>query len=341
MGDPAEVPVEQKPKEEKKPKEELPEVTKETIAAFGRTDGEYWSSPLNKILHLIRFLTIGPIRFVLIVGTLAIYSIVLRFFALINHCKLEDVQNQGGLARKWFLHGKKMSMDIVKFFGVDFSRRGDDSMVSEDGQHVARFVVSNHVSMIDIFALYSAGVPDSIPSFVSKAGVFDAIIMGTLLRVCRGIAVYRSVTGGTGTSQLLAQRAADTKEPPVAIFPEGTTNNGTCVCPFHAGAFTAGAPVKPICLKYSYTGFNPAYDVIEAVEWAYGILGSTGVKLEMIFLPVYVPSEEEKRDPRLYARNVRDLIAKELGFPAYETTFKEKLAYQVKYCNYKLKEKED
>lgn len=31
---------------------------------------------------------------------------------------------------------------------------------------------------------------------------------------------------------------------------------------------------------------------------------------ELEFLPVYVPSEEEKKDPQLYAQNVRDVMAK-------------------------------
>lgn len=35
---------------------------------------------------------------------------------------------------------------------------------------------------------------------------------------------------------------------------------------------------------------------------------STNCELE--FLPVYVPSEEEKQNPKLYAQNVRDVMAK-------------------------------
>lgn len=31
---------------------------------------------------------------------------------------------------------------------------------------------------------------------------------------------------------------------------------------------------------------------------------------EVEFLPVYIPNEEEKRDPKLYARNVRNVMAK-------------------------------
>jgi hypothetical protein len=35
---------------------------------------------------------------------------------------------------------------------------------------------------------------------------------------------------------------------------------------------------------------------------------------EIEFLPVYTPSEEEKRDPKLYANNVRHLMAKYVKF---------------------------
>lgn len=31
---------------------------------------------------------------------------------------------------------------------------------------------------------------------------------------------------------------------------------------------------------------------------------------ELEFLPVYVPTEEEKRNPKLFASNVRDVMAK-------------------------------
>ena len=326
---------------EKKGSNGLPEVSEEAITAFKRTDESYWSSTWKRVLHFLVLVFLGPIRFLLVIGTLSIYALLLRFFALIHRCSLEDVQMQGGLATKWFLCGKPMSLAILRFLGLRVTRRGDESNVAEDGKSEARFVVSNHVSMLDILAIFGAGLPHTIPSFVSKAGVFNAPIIGPLLRACRGVAVHRSVASGTGTTQVLAQRAATPEEPAVAIFPEGTTTNGTCLGLFHAGAFASGAPVKPVCLKYTFTGFNPAYDVIEAGEWAYGILGATGISLEMIYLPVYVPNEEEKRDARLYARNVRSVIAKELEMPAYDVTFKDKLAYMVKYRNYKLKEHED
>jgi len=36
--------------------------------------------------------------------------------------------------------------------------------------------------------------------------------------------------------------------------------------------------------------------------------------LEVIHLPVYYPSEQEKNDPKLYANNVRKLMAVEVCF---------------------------
>jgi lysophosphatidylcholine acyltransferase/lyso-PAF acetyltransferase len=35
--------------------------------------------------------------------------------------------------------------------------------------------------------------------------------------------------------------------------------------------------------------------------------------LEAVWLPVYIPSEEEKVDPKLYANNVRKLMAVEVN----------------------------
>jgi len=325
-------------KEEKN--NDLPECTDEAIAAFGRNDNDYWKSPFNRIKHFLVFIILGPIRFILVLATLAIYAFGLRVCAFFSGCTLEDVQFKSRGGWKWFIGGKDFSLNVIRFFGIRIKRTGDNNDCAPDGTK-ARFVVSNHVSMLDIFALYGAGLQTTIPSFVSKAGVFDVPIMGPLARACRGIPVYRSKTAGTGTTQLLIDRAAKLDEPVVAIYPEGTTTNGTCVGMFHAGAFAAGVPVKPVCLRYTYPGFNPAYDVITATQWMYGILGATGIKLEIIYLPVYVPNEEEKKDPHLFARNVRAEIAKTLQLPVYDVTFKDKLSYMVKHTGYKLKEHED
>ena len=50
------------------------------------------------------------------------------------------------------------------------------------------------------------------------------------------------------------------------------------------------------------------------------------------FLPVYKPSPEEIADPKLYASNVRDVMAKALGVPTNDLSFEEvKQLYGKKY----------
>lgn len=55
---------------------------------------------------------------------------------------------------------------------------------------------------------------------------------------------------------------------------------------------------------------------------------------EIEFMPVYHPNDEEKKDPKLYARNVRNLMAQELGIPISDYTFDDcKLMTFVKNIN--------
>ena len=68
-------------------------------------------------------------------------------------------------------------------------------------------------------------------------------------------------------------------------------------------------------------------------------------RAEIEFLPVYYPSPAEQKDPKLYASNVRDLMAAELKIPTSELTFEEvKSRYAKLHKNEKLirsREKEE
>ena len=68
-------------------------------------------------------------------------------------------------------------------------------------------------------------------------------------------------------------------------------------------------------------------------------------RAEIEFLPVYYPSPAEQKDPKLYASNVRDLMAADLKIPTSEMTFEEvKSRYAKLHKNKKLirsREKEE
>jgi len=51
--------------------------------------------------------------------------------------------------------------------------------------------------------------------------------------------------------------------PPIIIFPEGATTNGTSVIEFKRGAFATLRPVKIFCLKYgTNSNFTPHWDPV-------------------------------------------------------------------------------
>ncbi|KAE8735127.1 Lysophospholipid acyltransferase LPEAT1 [Hibiscus syriacus] len=99
--------------------------------------------------------------------------------------------------------------------------------------------------------------------------------------------------------------------PMMMLFPEGTTTNGDYLLPFKTGAFLAGAPMVPVILRYPYQRFSPAWDTITGVRHVVLLLCQFVNHMEVIHLPIYYPSQQEKDDPKQYANNVRRLMATE------------------------------
>lgn len=57
----------------------------------------------------------------------------------------------------------------------------------------------------------------------------------------------------------------------------------------------------------------------------------------MTYLPIYYPSEDEKKDPELYADNVRKFMSKESGIPLGIGTREDKMKYHEMIIKGKLK----
>jgi len=110
------------------------------------------------------------------------------------------------------------------------------------------------------------------------------------------------------------------------IFPEGTTSNRQALMSFKPGGFLPGKPVQPVLIKYhlphdtvSWTWDQPhgfiscfLYTICQLVN-----------KVELEFLPPYIPSEQEQSDPMLFANNVRQEMAGALGVPLCDMTFED------------------
>ncbi|KAH0521525.1 Lysophosphatidylcholine acyltransferase 1 [Microtus ochrogaster] len=174
---------------------------------------------------------------------------------------------------------------------------------------------------------------DAIPvtmtmsSIVMKAESRDIPIWGTLIRYIRPVFVSRSDQDSRRkTVEEIKRRAqSDGKWPQIMIFPEGTCTNRTCLITFKPGAFIPGVPVQPVVLRYP--------NKLDTITWTWQGPGALKIlwltlcqfqnQVEIEFLPVYCPSEEEKRNPALYASNVRRVMAKALGVSVTDYTFED------------------
>ena len=87
--------------------------------------------------------------------------------------------------------------------------------------------------------------------------------------------------------------------------------------------------------KHNSTRYRNQPHGAKSVIWT--TLAQPFTRAEIEFLPVYYPSAAEQKDPKLYASNVRDLMAADLKIPTSEMTFEEvKSRYAKLYKNKKL-----
>lgn len=172
---------------------------------------------------------------------------------------------------------------------------------------------------------------DAIPvtmtmcSMVAKLESRSIPIWGTLIDFIRPVFVFRSDQDSRRkTVEEIKRRAQSGGEwPQIMIFPEGTCTNRSGLIIFKAGAFIPGLPVQPVVLRYP--------NKLDTITWtwkgpgAFKILWLTLCQphnpLEIEYLPVYSPSDEEKENPALFANNVRKLMAKALEVPLTDLSF--------------------
>uniref|UniRef100_A0A8B9KVK6 Lysophosphatidylcholine acyltransferase 1 n=1 Tax=Astyanax mexicanus TaxID=7994 RepID=A0A8B9KVK6_ASTMX len=166
---------------------------------------------------------------------------------------------------------------------------------------------------------------DAIPvtmtmaTIVMKAESKDIPLWGTLIKYIRPVFVSRSDQDSRKkTVEEIKRRAHSGGEwPQIMIFPEGTCTNRSCLITFKPGGFIPAVPVQPVVIRYP-----------NKLVSSHELLGATQKMLVLVlfcfqFLPIYTPSEEEKRNPPLFAHNVRRLMAEALEVPVTDYSFED------------------
>nr|QZA74853.1 acyl-CoA:lysophospholipid acyltransferase 1a.1 [Camelina sativa] len=302
----------------------------------------------EKIKLAVAMVTLVPLRFLLSMSLLLLYYLICRLFTLFSapYRGAEEEEEEGGVVvqedyahmRGWkrtvivscgrflsrvllfvfgfyWIHETRLDRDSLmdpnpKTTSAEISQKGDAA--TEEPERPGA-IVSNHVSYLDILYHMSA----SCPSFVAKRSVGKLPLVGLISKCLGCVYVQREAKspdfkGVSGTVNERVREAHRNKSAPtIMLFPEGTTTNGDYLLTFKTGAFLAGTPVLPVILKYPYERFSVAWDTISGARHILFLLCQFVNHLEVIRLPVYYPSQEEKDDPKLYASNVRRLMATE------------------------------
>ncbi len=110
-------------------------------------------------------------------------------------------------------------------------------------------LVSNHISWLDILAMHAA----CYCRFVSKADIKHWPLIGALASGAGTLYVTRE--SRRDALRVVHHMAQSLKAGEVvAVFPEGTTSDGSDLLPFHAyllqAALSSGTPVQPMALQF-------------------------------------------------------------------------------------------
>eukprot|EP00775_Hariotina_reticulata_P010920 gene10919-11075_t len=182
------------------------------------------------------------------------------------------------------------------------------------GQEMGAIGIFNHVSYLDAFVVVWAFCAAGVTFNFSR----NLPILGYGVRALQNLYLPEDKDKAKQQSsmvQMIKDRAANKGLPMLSVAPEGTLGHGRCLLTFKTGAFVAGVPVVPFLLKYKLRPHNPAWTIIIPFWHLLRLMCQLDNQLVVQVLPPYIPSQEEKENPALYAANIRKLIADALGVP--------------------------
>ncbi|KAK4390670.1 Lysophospholipid acyltransferase LPEAT1 [Sesamum angolense] len=320
-------------------------VRQDVYGTMGRGDLPW----VEKFLLGLALVFLVPVRVVAAMSILVTYYAICRvctaFLAPNREDGQEDYAHMGGWRRAVIVQSgrflSRLLLFVFGFYWISETSRGNEVNGQFNNENASRdqseelerpgAIISNHVSYLDILYHMSS----SFPSFVAKRSVAKLPLVGLISKCLGCVYVQRELKSSDfkGVSGIVNERIREAHQnkfaPKMMLFPEGTTTNGDYLLPFKTGAFLAKAPVLPVILRYPYQRFSPAWDSISGARHVILLLCQFANYMEVTRLPVYRPSEQEKEDPKLYAENVRKLMAQEGNLILSDIGLAEKRVYHA------------
>jgi 1-acyl-sn-glycerol-3-phosphate acyltransferase len=149
------------------------------------------------------------------------------------------------------------SLEMLRVLGIRLQLRG------QAPTHGPLLLVANHISWLDILVMHAA----RHCRFVSKSDVKRWPLIGTL--ATGGGTLYIERESRRDAMRVVHRMAERLQAGDIlAVFPEGTTSDGTALLPFHGNlvqaAISADVPVQPVALQFvdsasGETSLTPSY----------------------------------------------------------------------------------
>lgn len=213
----------------------------------------------------------------------------------------------GDLRRLWLK--QRWSRQLLDILGIRL-----DAALS--GIAPGSLIVANHISWLDIYVLNAARPM----AFVSKSEVRDWPLIGWLAAKTDTVFLRRGSRGHAKVVNAEIDALLNAGKD-VAIFPEGTTTDGTQLLGFHGAllqpAVETGRPVQPLALCYETPSgersLAPAYvGETSMIECLGAILACRRLVARLRPLPALASTQGSRRE---LADAARGAIALSLGLP--------------------------
>ena len=282
------------------------------------TDQEYhdaWFPPkiscCKRFLQFwLLFLTLGIVRFLLIIGFFLIYLVLMLPIVIFSHweCLIKKITWYGITVTRGFIRILMYCLGIV--------------WVQKKGNYNpnARNYIYNHTSLMDGLMIYYAH-PFSV---VCHAGLRKVPVFGQILYASQAVFIDRSKQ--SGNSQAIKERMEDYSKLPCATAPEGKISNGTILFKFRTGGFLANVPIQPVTIRYHQIwsfgccSFNWLCDGF--FEWLFGVLCVPFTYVTLTYLPTILPTDQPI-SPQIKAMQCQLDMANQLGCLAINRTSRE------------------
>jgi len=230
----------------------------------------------------------------------------------------------------------------IPFFGRIFLFIGGYYWISVKGKpapdHEAPLYCINHTCFMD--PVYMAII--HMPAAVSRKEQRDTPIIGPVFDALQVLYIdRRSQTSKKDIITQVKNRAADALSsngptpddgclganykcwPKVMIYPEGTCFNQQALGMMKIGSFIPGVPIQPVIINYPFSHFDMSWvsGGPQMLGLIYRVFCQFINYMTVEFVEPYVPSEEEKKNPKLFADNFREYMAAAAKVPTVDCEY--------------------